>query len=692
MSSSSGVAPLDYSKWIRTLYDLESFGGKNVVNPESGTFGPYQFKKETYNGIAKRLGLPLYEGGNPPSLGNQKKAYEAGYYKDTLKALNRANVPQEKAGTFAYVSHKYGQGAVDDLYNAYLNDSQKPMSELLTKLYGKRYGEKAVKQNRLQGKTVADEIGRLSQKFGESPNFNENPDINFGYDAEGNEMDHFANNMLDSLNRPEGPAPADDGVTRFTPVKNNKEWDEFLNGLNLMQMGEQMQNGDYPGFAGGGDVESDAPMSYKEWLKRDTRDKPKITLGSIFDPNPEPTYVPGGYNPLADNDIRVPINPRVGMGEILSKERQIALPMNIINDELVVKRNPVDYGRPGREGLQYLVKEGPWKDNFGASNPGETPLDTGFRLAATPGALAASAVTGIGGLLGEAADSVINFPLNVSTPWNEILGGEAKPATKKLAPVDPSMQTAIDMVLAEENGQTAPATQPPAGPPAAPAAEEDGSYSATGFKKIYDQVAGMLPANPMDEAYKNSVNKLLGRVDKDREMNKWMSIATAGFNMMGGAEGEAPFFGNAVRRGTNAGLANYNQGNAEIAKQEMQGIAGLGDLAKMQEDRQNKTLQIAGGIYEKVLDGQTRKVLAQTQQKIAATYGSSLSNEAVKMAIASAEREVGIGKEELVKLPPAERILREKEFNLVVQKNLLTLSGNKYDLGLADAQKGLPTQ
>lgn len=695
MSNVSSRGPFDYSKWIKTLYDLESFGGKNVVNPESGTFGPYQFKRDTYNGIAKRLGLPLYEGGKPPSLENQKKAYEAGYFQDTLKALKRANVPQENQGTFAYISHKYGQGAVDDIYDAYLQDSEQPISNVLTKLYGKKYGNKAVKQNRLQGMSLADEISRLSQKFGERMptdiNMDENPNIDFGYDAQGNPMDHFTNNMLDSLNR-EQPQ-AEEEVIRFKPLKSNKEFEEFLNGLNLMQMGEAIGNGDYPGFAGGGDVQfTGAPETYEEWLKRNSSKEPVIKLGQMFDPKGSNI----NYGDMISNGPARPSGPSL----------PAPLPMVIDNSggpyEITVGRTPIhtiaDRGMRINDGLNEVGRrfindplhglDKSWyidPEEHGSAKVGKSivqglyGLGHGINaLGAVPTSLANAITTAPAVMARDVFDYLNKTPAQLKREAGG--SGQFVQGGGNLEPDTGDVNIPVPVVDDTEILSPFQINAPTSG-----GGGDDGGYSIAGLKKVYDEVSGLTPKNPMMEAYQNSVNKLLGNLDKEREFNKWMSVATTGFNMMGGAEGEAPFFGNAVRRGTNAGLANYAQGNAEIAKKEMQGIAGLGDLARMEEGRNDKALQIAGNIYEKQLDLRARKISSEVQSK----YGSYIPVDYFKMADERAKFDAGLPTDEkaLLLMPPAEKEKAMKRYKLLREQYENDLIINAVNKGQARSQK-----
>lgn len=689
--------PLDYSKWVKTLYDLESFGGKNVVNPESGTFGPYQFKRDTYNGIAKRLGLPLYTGGNPPSLADQQRAYEGGYFKDTLKALNAANIPDEHKGTFAYISHKYGQGAVDDIYDSYLQDSQQPISNVLTKLYGKKYGAKAVKQNRLTGMSVGDEIARLSKKFGERTptdiNMDEYPNIDFGVDAQGNPLDQFQNNMLDSLNQP--PEFQEPMMRAYTDesaaAKQAREMDEILKNIELITMGKKLMDGEYQGFSDGGEV--DAFERYKRYLKKDTSKEPPIKLGDIFNPNIDyRDMISGGpirpmQADLTPNQVNV-----IGLPQV-----QVTVPQRTAPDPTGpaprtgqdVYLEAINKSRRGM-GLEPLPDL-----NGGTAGDAVAELDRqASEIYGTAGEIWNQPLTGrsrgartiqsgyqgLKALLPAAGGAMLNTIALPLRGWDYMFGeydenGNPYPKPSKFTQGGLGIIPSDGESLSPDMGEMATP-----GPivddseilsPEQIAAPMSGGRGAGGFdisdlKKIISEVEGIYPEDPKQVALQNSIDKYMGRVDKERETNKWMSLATTGFNMMGGVEGEAPFFGNAVRRGTNAGLAQYMAGNEALAKQEAQGIAGLGDIAKMSADRRDKILGAAAGIYEKQIELAAKQKAAESKDK----YGYYVDQKAYERAFKKAEIMSGIDTLSKSPVPPSAEALAaaQKKFTLLLEQ------------------------
>ena len=679
-------ASFNYPSWVKTLYDLESFGGKNVVNPESGTFGPYQFKKDTYNGIAKRLGLPLYEGGNPPSLENQKRAYEAGYFQDTLKALNAAEIPKQNQGTFAYISHKYGPGAVDDIYNSYLRDENQPIGNVLMKLYGNNYGKKAIKQNRLQGMSIGDEIARLAKRFGEGVPTNidlEGGPIDFGVDQYGNPLDQFENNMLDSLNQPEEfQEPFLRAYTNESDAaKQAKEFDKILKNIELITLGQQMMNGYH---SGGGVQKHEHPHT----------DINPIKLGDLFDSSSSyKDAISGGpVRPmqanLTPNNVSV-----IGMPQVQITVPQRTIPTQTVTAPRTGQDVYLDAVNKSRRamGLEALPDL-----NGGTAGEAVAELDRqADQIYGTAGEIwnqpltgrsrgartAQATYQGLKSLLPAAGGAMLNTIALPLRGWDYVFGeydenGNPYPKPSNFTKGGVGIIPPDNENLSPDMGDvTLPNVDIDMSPILTPdqlVAPEGGASGGVGFdisqlKKIMGEVEGLYPEDPKQVALQNSIDKYMGRVEKDREFNKWMSLATAGFNMMGGAEGEAPFFGNAVKRGTNAGMAQYMAGNEALARQEAQGIAGLGDIAKMSADRREKVLGTAASLYEKQLELSAKRIAAKAQQAMGTYLPSQFVTEAREYAKSATDMKYG---PDTAATNPATRDERLKFFQLIYEQAL----------------------
>jgi hypothetical protein len=112
------------SGYLSRLYQVESSGGRNLYNKDSGAAGPFQFMPKT----AKQYGLE-----DPYDLEESAKA-AARLAADNRNALVKSGVQDPSAGVL-YLAHQQGAtGAVKLLSNA-----DKPASALV--------GEKAVVQN-----------------------------------------------------------------------------------------------------------------------------------------------------------------------------------------------------------------------------------------------------------------------------------------------------------------------------------------------------------------------------------------------------------------------------------------------------------------------------------------------------------------------------------------------------------------
>ena len=156
--------PFDWQSYTQGLRQLESSGQASTApNKDTGAFGVYQLLPSTYDALRRQYpNLPPRTSSGVDEH-SQEQAYQllTSQNQQTLKNLGVEATPSN-----TYLAHKYGPEAAAALINAGPGAS---VSDVLRTVYDEKRWKQAVAANRLEGRTVGQEMGKLRQAFGEPP-------------------------------------------------------------------------------------------------------------------------------------------------------------------------------------------------------------------------------------------------------------------------------------------------------------------------------------------------------------------------------------------------------------------------------------------------------------------------------------------------------------------------------------------